>query len=448
MASEMTERDFMALAVEEAAKCKAEDGQHRPLVAAVVVKDGQILATAYRGELGPGDHAEYTALEKKIAAAGGNAAGATVYTTLEPCTTRNHPKQACAHRLIANRVDRVVIGMLDPNPNILGRGVLHLRQAGIAVEFFPRDLMAQLEAMNRKFTEAHGATLLAPAITDELLATLREQSLDDWYTLLNRIYWNRNSQRGAAAIFSHLVEVIGGLSSLVSKKKERGAKVQKTIAKALAWWIALCGHVGVESVSDMLWSKFPSVCPYCHNDRHAPDECAEKKLANKGPDWVRLQQIANERMQHRPKTIAGWQKMFGTIYSPDINEDFAPTFAKLTEEVGELAEALRVFPAAPGYFLSEAADVFAWLMKLNNVVARHESVPLDRRGEALEAEFASAYPRRCLDCNAAICTCPPILGSTIGRIAHEVAPERSGFAPGGSFMTPAQTAKRFGPRKT
>src|SRR5262245_49530720 len=88
----MTEDDekYMRLAIDEAAKCKGEDERAHPRVGAVVVKDGQLLAGAHRGELDPGDHAEFTALEKKLSDQ--QIAGATVYTTLEPCTSRNHPK--------------------------------------------------------------------------------------------------------------------------------------------------------------------------------------------------------------------------------------------------------------------------------------------------------------------------------------------------------------------
>ncbi len=129
-----------------------------------------ILATAHRGEA-KGNHAEYIALEKRLADAA--VAGATVYTTLEPCTTRNHPKIPCADRLIERRVRRVVIGMLDPDPRITGRGQRRLRSANIVTDFFPHDLMTKVEELNREFTRNFES-----ASTAESTSRMVESALD------------------------------------------------------------------------------------------------------------------------------------------------------------------------------------------------------------------------------------------------------------------------------
>lgn len=145
---------YMKMAIEEAAKSKAEDNRAHPKVGVVIVSaDGNVMATAHRGEIGFGEHGEYTALEKKLSTQ--TIAGATVYTTLEPCTSRNHPKVPCAVRLIERRVARVVIGMLDPNPNICGQGLWLLRESNVQTDLFPHALMSEVEEQNRDFIRSH-----------------------------------------------------------------------------------------------------------------------------------------------------------------------------------------------------------------------------------------------------------------------------------------------------
>jgi pyrimidine deaminase RibD-like protein len=147
---EQDDRSYARLAIEEARKSVQEnDGKPHPWVGAVVVKDGKVLSAAHRGEV-PGNHAEFTALERNLSDA--VVAGATVYVTLEPCTTRNRPKIPCADRLIERRIKRVVVGMLDPDDRIRGKGHRKLTNAGIEFSFFPHDLAMEVEELNREFT--------------------------------------------------------------------------------------------------------------------------------------------------------------------------------------------------------------------------------------------------------------------------------------------------------
>jgi pyrimidine deaminase RibD-like protein len=147
------DRDFMLRAIDLARKCKSEPRNVSPKVGAIVVRDGRILGEAFRGELAPGEHAEFTLLEGKLADR--TLAGATLFTTLEPCTSRNHPKIACADRIVERRIKRVVIGVLDPNHRIRGCGELSLRAAGIEIGRFDPDLMSEIEELNRDFARQH-----------------------------------------------------------------------------------------------------------------------------------------------------------------------------------------------------------------------------------------------------------------------------------------------------
>lgn len=99
-----------------------------PRVGCVIVRDGAVVGEGWHEKAG-GPHAETGALQ----AAGAAAAGATVYTTLEPCAHHGRTPP-CVEALLAAKPARVVAAMQDPNPQTAGKSIARLLSAGIAVD--------------------------------------------------------------------------------------------------------------------------------------------------------------------------------------------------------------------------------------------------------------------------------------------------------------------------
>ncbi|AOE83317.1 bifunctional diaminohydroxyphosphoribosylaminopyrimidine deaminase/5-amino-6-(5-phosphoribosylamino)uracil reductase RibD [Pseudomonas sp. TCU-HL1] len=118
---------YMARALELARK-GIYSTHPNPRVGCVVVRDGQIVGEGWHVRAGE-PHAEVHALRQ----AGELARGATAYVTLEPCSHHGRTPP-CADALVAAGVGRVVAAMQDPNPQVAGRGLQRLADAGIAVQ--------------------------------------------------------------------------------------------------------------------------------------------------------------------------------------------------------------------------------------------------------------------------------------------------------------------------
>lgn len=117
---------YMAMAL-ELAKLGWGRTNPNPLVGAVIIKNDRIIGKGYHRQLG-GLHAEIEALNNLTE----DPKGSTIYINLEPCSHFGKTPP-CADALVKAGVGKVIIGMIDPNPLVSGRGISILQKAGIEV---------------------------------------------------------------------------------------------------------------------------------------------------------------------------------------------------------------------------------------------------------------------------------------------------------------------------
>ena len=146
-----------------------------PLVGALIVKNDDIVASGYHTRYGD-LHAEREAF-KDAESRGIDCKGATLYVTLEPCCHEGH-QPPCVDAVIEHGISRVVVGLLDPNPLVAGKGLEILRSNGIEVDVMEnencvkaaQELVKQLRMQNRVFLKF--ITTNQPWITAKWAMTL------------------------------------------------------------------------------------------------------------------------------------------------------------------------------------------------------------------------------------------------------------------------------------
>lgn len=137
----MTDEEYMTLAINLAKRGEGRVAPN-PLVGAVVVKNGGIIGEGWHERYG-GLHAERNALNSCKE----NPSGGTMYVTLEPCC--HYGKQPpCVEAILSAGIKRVVVGSLDVNPLVGGKGIEELKRNGVTVDF---SMKRECDELNKVF---------------------------------------------------------------------------------------------------------------------------------------------------------------------------------------------------------------------------------------------------------------------------------------------------------
>jgi NTP pyrophosphatase (non-canonical NTP hydrolase) len=246
---------------------------------------------------------------------------------------------------------------------------------------------------------------------------MSDLSLDSLYKMVAHVYKEQNALRSPSATFSHFVEVCGMLTIHDRKKKREGATVVDALCKAFGWYFPLMAKFRIRSVEELIYRKFPYACPYCQRTPHEDAACKLVRGTQPTVDHNELRRLYVQNQKIKPHSLNDWQKMFQDIY-PRSTTDTGRSTIGLLEELGELAEAIRVYDQHPKYLLGEAADTFSYLMGIAN---EHQiRLAMDDKDFSLQDEFLKRFPGLCPQCGSTICVCPSVPSATVGRMAKEL----------------------------
>ena len=173
----MNDELYMKRALDLAARSRNQTSPN-PRVGAVMVKGGNIISEDFHRKPGT-PHAEALVIAK----AGEKSKGSLLYVNLEPCCHTEKRTPPCTRAIIRAGIREVVIGMMDPNPKVSGKGMLELQKAGIAVRsgILEKEAKKLNETYTKYITTGQPFVILKIAMTlDGKIATPEGQS--KWIT--------------------------------------------------------------------------------------------------------------------------------------------------------------------------------------------------------------------------------------------------------------------------
>jgi len=209
---------YMSLALNLAKRAQGRTSPNPP-VGAVLVKKGNLIGQGYHKQAGL-PHAEIEAIldaENKRK----NVKGSTLYVTLEPCCHNNKRTPPCVDSIASKGISKVIVGCLDPNPKVSGKGIKLLEKAGIKVRVGV--LSEKCRILNEAFFKY--ITTGMPFITLKLAATLDGKI----GTLTGDSKWiGSEKQRKRAHILREKVDaIIVGIETVVRDNPRLTVRLKK-----------------------------------------------------------------------------------------------------------------------------------------------------------------------------------------------------------------------------
>ena len=220
--------DYMRLALRLARRGYGSTSPN-PMVGAVLVKAGKIIGRGWHHRAGE-PHGEIEAIQD-AAKRGNNAKGATLYVTLEPCSTHGRTPP-CTEAILKAGIKQVIIGATDPNPQHRGRGFEILKCAGVSVT--GGVLAEECEQLNEAFNHwivdrTPFVTVKAAMTLDGKIATATGES--KWITGEKARAYAMKLRQGADAILVGINTILADDPSLTVRSLK--SKVQPPSSKAL-----------------------------------------------------------------------------------------------------------------------------------------------------------------------------------------------------------------------
>lgn len=293
--------------------------------------------------------------------------------------------------------------------------------------------------------------------------TIGKLQLDDLVEGVNGIYSSKDERRSIWDVWMHANHHAAGIAEEVRKRDTRELYVQ--IYDFSMWLFTMIrklqGQIGIPKppdespkervirigrpFSDMLWQRFPGMCPFCYLRRTAgekqregqlgfsdpcdclPNDATRRSKNEKGPHALALRAFSQTIEARKPTGVDEWQQMFGAIFAANLPRlGLSEIVLRLLEEMGEASDALarmytyndETFPAEipirQVWLEGELSDVSSWLFAVVEKLGSGRNGSIGAHRVLLSQIIWNRYGSdelqgfKCWKCRQPSCTCPII----------------------------------------